>query len=170
MSVSRSKTHAHNSCTKFPMEITFIYSQKTTNYDIMFTWHQLHVLIQCVRKVLCNYERCWQAIERTGVSKNRIKQLHILPVLHFNLCLTTEYSETTAHFKDNVNTDNQIYVPQPKCTANFRTHCIWRKLRWVCKYMSRLANLIRHIFKFWPTTHIFPSQNVVEEKIGYKTV
>jgi hypothetical protein len=48
--------------------------------------------------------RC--SIERTIVSKNWIKQLHNLPVLHFNRCLTTEYSETTAHF----NTDNQIYV------------------------------------------------------------
>jgi hypothetical protein len=26
---------------------------------------------------------------------NWIKQLHTLPVLHFNRCLTTEYSETT---------------------------------------------------------------------------
>jgi hypothetical protein len=32
-------------------------------------------------------------IERTIVSKNWIKQLHTLPVLHFNRCLTTEYSE-----------------------------------------------------------------------------
>jgi hypothetical protein len=43
--------------------------------------------------------------------KNWIKQLHTLPVLHFNLCLTTEYSETTAHFNGNFDTDNQIYVP-----------------------------------------------------------
>jgi hypothetical protein len=27
-----------------------------------------------------------------AVKKNWIKQLHTLPVLHFNLCLTTEYS------------------------------------------------------------------------------
>jgi hypothetical protein len=50
-------------------------------------------------------------IERTIVCKNWIKQLHTLPVLHFNRCLTTEYSETTAHFNDNIDTDNQIYVP-----------------------------------------------------------
>jgi hypothetical protein len=31
--------------------------------------------------------------------------------LHFNRCLTTEYSETTAHFNGNFDTDNQIYVP-----------------------------------------------------------
>jgi hypothetical protein len=42
---------------------------------------------------------------------NWIKQLHTLPVLHFNRCLTTEYSETTAHFIGNFDTDNQIYVP-----------------------------------------------------------
>jgi hypothetical protein len=51
------------------------------------------------------------SIERNVASKNWIKQLHSLPVLHFNRCLTTEYSETTAHFNDNFDTDNQIYVP-----------------------------------------------------------
>jgi hypothetical protein len=29
---------------------------------------------------------------------NNCKQLHTLPVLHFNRSLTAEYSETTAHF------------------------------------------------------------------------
>jgi hypothetical protein len=42
---------------------------------------------------------------------NHFKQLHTLPVLHFNRCLTTEYSKTTTHFNDNFDTDNQIYVP-----------------------------------------------------------
>jgi hypothetical protein len=42
---------------------------------------------------------------------NWIKQLHTLPVLRFNRCSTTEYSETTAHFIVNFDTDNQIYVP-----------------------------------------------------------
>jgi hypothetical protein len=51
------------------------------------------------------------SIERTIVSKNWIKQLHTLPVLHFNRGLSTEYSETTAHFNGNFDTDNQIYVP-----------------------------------------------------------
>jgi hypothetical protein len=32
---------------------------------------------------------------KTPLSKT---ELHTLPVLHFNRCLTTEYSETTAHF------------------------------------------------------------------------
>jgi hypothetical protein len=41
------------------------------------------------------------SIERTTVSKNRIKQLHTLPVLHYSCCLTTEYSETTEHFNGN---------------------------------------------------------------------
>jgi hypothetical protein len=45
------------------------------------------------------------------VRNNWIKQLHDLPVLHFNRCLTTEYSEATAHFNANFDTDNQIYVP-----------------------------------------------------------
>jgi hypothetical protein len=45
------------------------------------------------------------------VSKNLMKELHTLLVLHFNRCLTTEYSETTAHFNGNFDTDNQIYVP-----------------------------------------------------------
>jgi hypothetical protein len=51
------------------------------------------------------------SIERTIVSKSWIKQLHTLPVLYFNCCLTTEYSKTTAHFNGNFDTDNQIYVP-----------------------------------------------------------
>jgi hypothetical protein len=40
-----------------------------------------------------------------------IKQLHALRVLHFNRCLTTEYSQTTAHFNGNFDTDYQFYVP-----------------------------------------------------------
>jgi hypothetical protein len=59
--------------------------------------------------LLCTYKTC-SSIERTIVSKNWIKQLHTLPVLHLNSCLTTEYSETTAHFNGNFDTDNQIYV------------------------------------------------------------
>jgi hypothetical protein len=49
-------------------------------------------------------------IETTIVSKNLIKQLYTLPVLHFNRCLTTEYSERTVHFNGNFDTENQIYV------------------------------------------------------------
>jgi hypothetical protein len=41
---------------------------------------------------------------------NWIKQLHTLPVLHFNRCSTSEYSETTTHFNGNFDTNNQIYV------------------------------------------------------------
>ena len=29
----------------------------------------------------------------------------------------------------NFDTDNQIYVPQPKCTATFRMHCTWHDRR-----------------------------------------
>jgi hypothetical protein len=45
------------------------------------------------------------------LSKNGVKQLHTLPIMNFNRCLPTEYSETTAHFNGNFDTDNQIYVP-----------------------------------------------------------
>jgi hypothetical protein len=38
--------------------------------------------------------------------KHWIQQLHTLPVLHFNHGLTTEYSETKAHFNGNFDTDN----------------------------------------------------------------
>jgi hypothetical protein len=40
--------------------------------------------------------------------KNWITQLHTLPVFNLNRCLTTKYSETTAHFKSNFDIDNQI--------------------------------------------------------------
>jgi hypothetical protein len=50
-------------------------------------------------------------------------------VLHFNRCLTTEYNETTAQFNGNFDTDNQIYVPWPKCTETSRTRCVTDKLR-----------------------------------------
>jgi hypothetical protein len=43
---------------------------------------------------------------------------------NFKRCLTNEYSETAAHLNSNFDTDNQIYVPWPKCTATFRTDCI----------------------------------------------
>jgi hypothetical protein len=49
--------------------------------------------------------------ERNILSTNWGKQLRTLPVMHFNRCLTTEYSETTAHFNGNFDTYNQIYVP-----------------------------------------------------------
>jgi hypothetical protein len=59
---------------------------------------------------LCTYGRWWKWCRRTIVSKNWIKQLHALPVLHFNRCLTTECSEAS-HFSGNFDTDNHIYVP-----------------------------------------------------------
>jgi hypothetical protein len=45
------------------------------------------------------------------VNKNGIKELRILPVLHYNRCLTAEYTKTTAHLNGKFDTDNQIYVP-----------------------------------------------------------
>jgi hypothetical protein len=55
---------------------------------------------------------------------NPFKQSHTLPVSHCNRCLTTEYSETAAHCNGNFGTDSQMYGPQSKCTATFRTHSI----------------------------------------------
>jgi hypothetical protein len=59
------------------------------------------VLYSTFGKLLCTYKRQWKWCPRTTVSKNWIKQSHTLPALHFNRWLTTEYSETTAHFNDN---------------------------------------------------------------------
>jgi hypothetical protein len=42
---------------------------------------------------------------------NWIKQLHPLLVLHFNRCLT-EYSETTAHFNGNFDSDKMNWIKQ----------------------------------------------------------
>jgi hypothetical protein len=44
------------------------------------------------------------------MSKNWIKQLHTLPVLHYNRCLTAEYSETS-HCNSKFDANIQIYVP-----------------------------------------------------------
>jgi hypothetical protein len=66
-------------------------------------------------KSLCTYKRCWKWCPRAPIQAwtcliSLLKQFHTLPVLHFNRCLTTECSETTAHFNGNFDTDNQIYV------------------------------------------------------------
>jgi hypothetical protein len=68
------------------------------------------LIYSALGKSLCTDERYF-SIETTTVSKNCIKQSHTLPVLHFNRYLTTEYSETAAHFNGNFDTGNQIYVP-----------------------------------------------------------
>jgi hypothetical protein len=44
------------------------------------------------------------------MTKDWIKQLHTLPVLHFNRFLTTECGETTAHLNGNFDADNHIYL------------------------------------------------------------
>jgi hypothetical protein len=80
------------------------------------TLRRLGWLYSVFGKSLCTYKRC-SSIEGTIVSKNLIKKLHTLPVLNFNYCLTTEYSETTAHFNGNVDIDNQIYVQYHSLSA-----------------------------------------------------
>jgi hypothetical protein len=60
---------------------------------------------------LCIYKRFWNWCPWIIVSKNWIKQLHSLPALHFNCCLTPKYGKTTAHFNSNFDTGNQIYGP-----------------------------------------------------------
>jgi hypothetical protein len=60
-----------------------------------------------------------------------IKQLHTLPVLHFNRCLTIEYSETTAHCNGNYVTDKQsTYRSLSAQRLSERTvltkfYCVW---------------------------------------------
>jgi hypothetical protein len=48
-------------------------------------------------------------IHERPYSKNWMKQLQHLPVLHFNRCLTTEYTETTAYFYGNFCTTKSTY-------------------------------------------------------------
>jgi hypothetical protein len=43
-------------------------------------------------KSLCTNKSCWKWYPRTIVSKIWVKQLHTLPLLHFNRCLSTEYT------------------------------------------------------------------------------
>jgi hypothetical protein len=82
------------------------------------------------------------------VSKNWIKQLHTLPVLHFSRCLTTEYSETTAQFNGNFDTDYQFYVPNPKCPATFRTNLYIYIYIYIYTYMYIYTSEIGYFEKF----------------------
>jgi hypothetical protein len=76
---------------------------------MVYVWY---VILNTVRsESRCALIKTRSSIEKTIVSKNWIKQLHTVPVLHFNRCLRTEYREITAHFNGNFDTDNQIYVP-----------------------------------------------------------
>jgi hypothetical protein len=61
---------------------------------------------------------------REGNRYTDLVQEQFAEKIHFNRFLTTEYSETAAHFKGNFDTDNQIYVPQPKRKATFRKQFI----------------------------------------------
>jgi hypothetical protein len=85
--------------------------------------HRFKQVAPALNRCICSTRKTRSPIEGTTLSKNWIKQLHTLPVLHFNRFLTTEYSETTANFNGNFDTGEQIYAPQPTCTATFRTYC-----------------------------------------------
>jgi hypothetical protein len=53
----------------------------------------LNRCIYCLLERRIQQEKHIPSIERITVSKKRFKQLNTLPLLHFNCCLTAEYSE-----------------------------------------------------------------------------
>jgi hypothetical protein len=83
---------------------------------LVFYFNFIVATIQCIRKVAVHLQKVLEVIStfldwKYHSEQNCIKHLHTILVLHFNRCLTNEYSETTAHFNVNFDTDNQIYVP-----------------------------------------------------------
>jgi hypothetical protein len=66
------------------------------------------VFVKRILKIVCHYKYSAfgksLSIERTIVSRN--SNNYTL----YQYCTSTEYSETTAHFSGNFNTDDQIYV------------------------------------------------------------
>jgi hypothetical protein len=73
--------------------------------------HRVGLLYSAFGKSLCTLKKNTRSSFETNiVIKIWIKQLYTLPALHFNRCLKTEYSETTAQFNGNFAADNQIYV------------------------------------------------------------
>jgi hypothetical protein len=86
--------------------------QPLSLYIYIYIYLYIYIYIySAFGKSVYTCKRCWKWWPRTIVSKNWIKLLHALPVLRFNRCLTIEYTEITAHFNGNFDTDNQIYVP-----------------------------------------------------------
>jgi hypothetical protein len=96
-------------------------SQKTYELiwdDVQLFWGIFLATCSCTKSVYLlpsrktySTRKTRSSIERTISSKNWTNQLSTLPVLHFNRCITAEYSETKAHFNGNFDSDNQFYVP-----------------------------------------------------------
>jgi hypothetical protein len=100
-------------------------------------------VVQCIQKVAV----LWKVLEVMPTKVCTIKiELNCYTFYRYctsKLCLTTEYSETTAHFNGNFDTDNQIYVPQPKCTTTFpNARCVfnWRLLWLRPKHVGYVRN------------------------------
>jgi Pyruvate/2-oxoacid:ferredoxin oxidoreductase delta subunit len=109
----------------YPAISRALYHSNHKNANVRTVWSASY---RVFGKSLCTFKRCWKWCPQTTVSKIWIKQLHTLPVLHFNRCLTTKCSETTAHFNGNLGTDKQIYVPFPKypvCVFKMDSSLCW---------------------------------------------
>jgi hypothetical protein len=75
--------------------------------------------------------------------------------LRFNRCLTAECSEATAHFNGSFDTDNQLYVPYPKCTATFRTHCSKTVISNIILHQQILIVLYHQIITVYRCLHVW---------------
>jgi hypothetical protein len=58
-------------------------------------------------KSLCTYKRYWKWCPRTIVSKNWIKQLHTLAVLHFNFYIQTVHTVVFPNYLAAINSQTQ---------------------------------------------------------------
>jgi hypothetical protein len=89
------------------------------------------------------------SIEGTIVCKNWNKQLHTLPVLHFNPCLTTEYSETTAHFNGNFDTTKSTYRNLSAQRLSERTVYVDCTTNWTINIGEMLVSILAFISPGW---------------------
>jgi hypothetical protein len=123
--------------------------------------HACCTIYSAFGKLLCTCKRCWKWCPRTIVSKNWIKQLHTLLVLHFSCCSTTEYGETMATL---IMTIKSVYHSlSAQRLAEHIVHCDWlRQLKVLgstlsvckCNYSQdksfvRLLKLQQEIVSHW---------------------